>query len=237
MIEINHLHKSFKYIQVLNDINLSIKNNTTYAILGPNGSGKTTLIKSILGLIIPDKGKILFNGEDIRQNISYRNQIGYMPQIAKFPDNLNVESLIKMIEDIRGKKGDWKNLTEYFQLDKHLHKTMKSLSGGMKQKVNVILSLMFNPDVIIMDEPTAGLDPVSRVKFKELIKSYKQNKTILLCTHLLSEVEELADEIIFILDGKIFYKGTSKELIDTFQESSLEKSIAKLIETNTKSLF
>ncbi|GAB4447549.1 MAG: hypothetical protein OHK0036_01930 [Bacteroidia bacterium] len=232
MIEIIHLHKSFKHIQVLNDINLLLEKNKTYAILGPNGSGKTTLMKSILGLIIPDSGKILFNGENIKNNFLYRDQIGYLPQIAKFPDNLNIRSLIKMIEDIRGKKGNWEYLSDYFQLNAHIDKSMKSLSGGMKQKVNVILSLMFNPDVIIMDEPTVGLDPVSRVKFKELIKSYKQNRTIFFCTHLLSEVEELADEIIFILDGKIFYRGTPSELLLSYQESSLEKSIAKLIESN-----
>ncbi len=231
MVEIKNIEKSFGKLNVLKGINININKGQIIAILGPNGSGKTTLIKSILGLVIPQKGEILINGKNIKHNESYRKDIGYLSQIAKFPENLNVKELFKMIEDIRGEKGNTEVLIDFFAMQPHLNKPLRSLSGGTKQKVNVILSLMFNSELYIFDEPTVGLDPISRVKFKEWVKKEKQNgKTAILSTHLLSEVEELADEIIFILEGKIYYQGSPQELKIKYNEPTLERAIAKMLE-------
>ncbi len=231
MVKIQNIEKSFGKLSVLKGINLNIEKGKIVAVLGPNGSGKTTLIKSILGLVIPDKGEIFVNEKSIFHNCEYRNHIGYLPQIARFPENLNVNELLSMIEDLRKSKAEKEELFSLFEIHDFLNKPLRSLSGGTRQKVNVIISLMFSPDIYIFDEPTVGLDPISRVRFKEWVKQEKQNeKTALFVTHLLSEVDELADEIIFLMDGKIYYKGSPQELKSVQEENTLEKAIAKMLE-------
>lgn len=238
MVEVKNIQKSFGKLNVLQGVNVSIPTGKVIAILGPNGSGKTTLIKCILGLVIPDNGDIYIDGENIKNNWKYRNNIGYLPQIARFPENLTVIELFKMIQDLR-KNQSVKNNPEQtcshfvslFQIQSFLSKPLRSLSGGTRQKVNVILSLMFNPDLYIFDEPTVGLDPISCVRYKETVLKEKENgKTILLTTHILNEVEEMADEIIFLLEGKIYYQGSPKNLMTSKQENTLEKAIAKMLE-------
>ncbi len=229
MIRIENVEKSFRKLPVLKGVEVEMEKGKIYAFLGPNGSGKTTLLKSILGLVKPDKGAIYIAGQDIQKNWEYRRRIGYMPQIAHFPENLNVEELFRMIRDIREMKGDNEELVKYFQLEKHLKSPLKTLSGGMKQKVNAILALMFDPEILIFDEPSTGLDPVSHLKLKQLIlRERDRGKTILITTHILSEVGELADEIIFLLDGKIFFQGTTEELLASQEEKNLERAIAKI---------
>ncbi len=231
MVEVTNIEKSFGRLQVLKGINTQIEKGKIVAVLGPNGSGKTTLIKCILGLVIPDKGKIFVNGRDIKNDFNYRNDIGYLPQIARFPENLNVTELFEMIRDLRKSEGNSEELVSIFGITDFLNKPLRSLSGGTRQKVNVILSLMFNPLLYIFDEPTVGLDPISRVRFKEWVKKEKSlGKTALLVTHLLSEVDELSDELIFLLEGKIYYKGTPGELKESQKENTLEKAIARLLE-------
>jgi len=240
MVEVKNIEKSFSKLTVLKGVNVQIPKGKVIAILGPNGSGKTTLIKCILGLVIPDKGDILIGGENIKNNWKYRNNIGYLPQIARFPENLTVSELFKMIQDLRKNQNPknnpeqtCSNFVSLFQIQSFLNKPLRSLSGGTRQKVNVILALMFNPDLYIFDEPTVGLDPISCVRFKETVLKEKNNgKTILLTTHILSEVEEMSDEIIFLLEGKIYYQGSPKELMANKQENTLEKAIAKMLEEN-----
>lgn len=232
MITIENIEKSFGKLPVLKGINIRIGKGKIAAVLGPNGSGKTTLIKCILGLVVPDKGEISVNGRDVKKNYSYRNDIGYLPQIARFPENLNVKELLEMIQDLRKTKGEPGKLLSVFGINEFLNKPLRNLSGGTRQKVNVVLSLMFSPQIYIFDEPTVGLDPISRVRFKEWIKNEKRNgKTALLVTHLLSEVEELADEVIFLLEGNVYYKGSPQELKSAQAEDTLEKAIAKMLET------
>ena len=233
MIRIENIEKSFKKLQVLKGVNVEMEKGKIYAFLGPNGSGKTTLLKSILGLVRPDKGKIIIGEQDIHKQWEHRKKIGYMPQVASFPDNLNVQELFKMICDVRNMPAEYNELLRYFQLDDQLKSPLKTLSGGMKQKVNAILALMFDPEILIFDEPSVGLDPVSHLKLKQLIlEEREKGKTILITTHILSEVEELADEIIFLLDGKIFFQGPTKELLASQDEVALERAIAKI--TNRK---
>jgi Cu-processing system ATP-binding protein len=229
MIAIKNLQKSFGKLEVLKGVNVQMERGKIYAFLGPNGSGKTTLIKCILGLVHPDKGEITVAGENTRKGCAYKNHIGYMPQIARFPDNLDMMELFRMTKDIRKGNSNEEDYINYFDLDGARKKALKNLSGGMKQKVNAILALMFNPDILIFDEPSAGLDPVSHIKLKEqIVQERDKGKTILLTTHILSEVEELADEIIFLLDGKIYFQGTVSELLYAQDETRLDRAIASL---------
>ena len=230
MIQIEKLHKHFGKLVVLDDLDLEIKTGGIFAILGPNGSGKTTLIKSILGMVIPQKGDIRFLGESILQKWDYRNRINYLPQIANFPANLTVQELIRMVKNLRPKSAHETELIKVFGLEPFLNKKLGNLSGGTKQKVNLVLTFMFDSELIILDEPTTGLDPISLIHLKNLIRKEKEaGKTILITTHIMSFVEEMADQVVFLLDGKIYFKGTVDELKTATGQNDLEHAIAKII--------
>ena len=233
MINIEKIHKRFGKNEVLKGIDLDISKNGIFAILGPNGSGKTTLIKSILGMVIPDNGAIRINDVLIKKKSEYRDQIDYLPQIANFPANLTVKEIISMIKDLRNKPGNDKKLIELFQLEPFLTKKLGNLSGGTKQKVNIVLTLMFDSPIIILDEPTTGLDPIALLHLKDLILEEKQRgKTILMTSHIMSFVEEMADEIVFLLEGKVYFKGDIKALKVQTKETNFERAIANLLTTN-----
>jgi len=230
MIEIKSLNKKFGKLTVLDGLDLDIGKEGIFAILGPNGSGKTTLIKSILGMVIPDKGDIKLEEESVLGKWNYRNKINYLPQIANFPANLTVNELIEMVKNLRPKEAHDTDLIQLFDVQPFLDKKLGNLSGGTKQKVNIILTFMFESDLIILDEPTTGLDPISLIHLKEIIQKEKgKGKTILITTHIMSFVEEVADEIVFLLDGKIYFKGSSTALKEQTGQLDLEHAIAKLI--------
>jgi Cu-processing system ATP-binding protein len=231
MIIIDKLYKKFDKNQVLKGINLEIKPGGIIAVLGPNGSGKTTLIKSILGMVIPNSGSIKLNGKSIKNNWKYRNDIDYLPQIANFPGNLSVQELINMIKDLRsGKNTEDQRLIELFKLEAFLGKKLSNLSGGTKQKVNLVLTFMFDSPLVILDEPTSGLDPISHLRLKELIKAEKEKgKTILITSHIMSFVEEIADEIVFLLEGEIYFKGSIDQLKIKTQQPDFEHAIASIL--------
>jgi Cu-processing system ATP-binding protein len=233
MIRIENLHKKFGKLKVLDGVSFSASSNGVIAVLGPNGSGKTTILKSILGMVLPDQGEIYFEGKPVLGSWNYRNRIGYLPQIARFPDNLTVQELIDMIKNLRNITANEKELIKRFRLTDSLSKKLSNLSGGTKQKVNIVLTFMFDAPLLILDEPTAGLDPVSLIQLKELIKEERvKGKTLLITTHIMSLVEELSDEIIFLLEGKIYFQGTVEALQKQTQQSNLEYSIAKILEQN-----
>jgi len=230
MIEIKGLHKKFGKLTVLEDVNLSFEESGIHTILGPNGSGKTTLLKSILGMVIPDRGSIKFNGTEIIGTWEYRNSISYMPQIAHFPQNLKVYELLKMIKDLRQGAHDESEFISGFQLEPYLNKKLGHLSGGTGQKINVVLTFMFDSPLLILDEPTSGLDPVALIHLKDLIQIEKnKGKTILITTHIMSLVEEISDEIVFLLDGKIYFRGTVDELKSHTTSKDLENAIANVL--------
>jgi Cu-processing system ATP-binding protein len=230
MISIQNLQKSFTGNEVLKGIDLDFDRPGITAILGPNGSGKTTLIKCILGMVIPTKGAVNVNGQNVKGNWEYRSQIGYLPQIAQFPDNLTVGELIAMIRDIRGDGAAEGPLIELFELEPFLDKRLGKLSGGTKQKVNLVLALMYDSPILILDEPTSGLDPVALLHFKEFINAERQKgKTILITTHIMSLVEEIADEIVFLLEGNIYFRGRMQELNEKYGGENLEKAIAGIL--------
>ena len=204
MIQVTDLHKNFGKLEVLKGVGFSINRPGVFAVLGHNGSGKTTMLKTILGMVIPNSGELKVNDQTIYKSWEYRKDIAYLPQIARFPENLTVNELIKMILDIRNRKGREGELIERFGLEKFLDKKLSDLSGGTRQKVNIVLAFMFDANICIMDEPTAGLDPVALIELK----------------------------IIFLLDGKIHFQGTLKEMQKQTNEKDLEHAIAAMLVTN-----
>ncbi len=233
MVTIENLHKKFGKNEVLKGIDLTINDGGIFAVLGPNGSGKTTLIKSILGMVVPQQGNISINDATIKNNWQYRKDIDYLPQIANFPGNLTVKELIKMIKDLRDKPANDDELIAYFKLEDFLDKKLINLSGGTKQKVNLVLTFMFDSPLVILDEPTSGLDPISLIRLKDWIQKEKaKGKTILITSHIMSFVEEVSDDIIFILEGKIYFKGTVAELKQQTKQTSFEHAIATILTEN-----
>lgn len=233
MVTIENLHKKFGKNQVLSGVDLTIADGGIFAVLGPNGSGKTTLIKSVLGMVIPDKGTITVLNENIKKSSDYRHKIDYLPQIANFPSNLKVKELIKMIKDLRKPTSEDQRLIELFKLEPFLDKKLGNLSGGTKQKVNLVLTFMFDSPIVILDEPTSGLDPISLIRLKDLIKAEKaKGKTILITSHIMSFVEEISDEIVFILEGKIYFKGSIQKLKTKTNQPDFEHAIASILSNN-----
>lgn len=232
MIQVENLYKKFGKNEVLKGLDLNIDKGGIFAVLGPNGSGKTTLIKSILGMVVPNKGSIAVSGISIKKNWKYRQNIDYLPQIANFPGNLKVKELIRMIKDLRQMPSREEKLIGLFQLEPFLDKKLSTLSGGTKQKVNIVLTFMFDSPLLILDEPTTGLDPASLISLKELIQKEKaKGKTILITSHIMQFVAEVADEIVYLLEGKIYFKGSIEQLKTKTNQTDLEHAIAAIAST------
>ncbi len=239
MIALKNIEKKFGKFHVLKNISLDVQPGKITAIVGPNGSGKTTIIKSILGLVKPESGDILIDDKSIIGEHLYRKNIGYMPQSASFPENLTVREVIKMIADLRNEEINIEsNLIEILNLIPEMNKQIKNLSGGNKQKLSAYIALIFNPSIIILDEPTAGLDPVASSNLKQrILEECSNGKTIILTSHIMTEIEELSDNIIFLIDGKIVFDGEVKDLIESSGEHILEKAIANMMTENANGTY
>jgi Cu-processing system ATP-binding protein len=233
VIAVKNLHKSFGSLNVLDGLDIQALDQGIFAILGPNGSGKTTLIKCILGMVIPDKGSIQINGKEVLGEWAYRGSISYMPQIANFPPNLKVIELINMIKSLRPEAIHEEALIETFGLKDSLEKKLVNLSGGTKQKVNIVLTFMSDSPLIILDEPTTGLDPLALTSLKQLILQERdKGKTILITSHIMSFIEEMADEVVFLLEGNIFFNGTIDSLMKQTKARNLELAISTIIQNS-----
>lgn len=231
MISFNNIHKKFGKLQALKDVTLEVRSSKSYALIGPNGSGKTTLIKCLLGLVIPSSGEILFDGKSISNDWKYRQKIGYMPQIGRYPDNISIGQLIDMMKNIRPDHENFDDeLIDNFKLYKMYDKKMHSLSGGTRQKVSAALAFLFNAPVLILDEPTAGLDPLSAEILKEKILQEKsKGKLLLITSHILNDLDELTTDIIYMFEGMVHYNNTIESLKEETNEKRLGKAIATLI--------
>jgi Cu-processing system ATP-binding protein len=231
MIRIRGLRKQFGQAVVLRDIDLDVPAGRVTAILGPNGAGKTTLMKSCLWLVRPDAGEISINGVVLDGGADYRRDIGYMPQIPRYPENLSVREILAMVRDLRGEKGALDTeLIDVFGLEAQLDKPFRALSGGNRQRVSAAIAFMFRPQLLFLDEPTAGLDPVASSTLKDRIAREKADgRTIVLTSHIMSEVEELADVVIYLLDGRIDFERSVSELMDGTGEATLERAIARMM--------
>ena len=232
MIIASNVSKKFGKLVALDNVSLTCNKGECIALIGPNGSGKTTLIKSILGMVVCNSGFITFNGKNILHDWKYREHIGYMPQIGRYPDNMTIGQMLEMMKDIRNHKGSLldEDLIIQFKLNELLDKRMRTLSGGTRQKVSAALAFLFNPDVLILDEPTAGLDPVASEILKEkIIREKEKGKLILITSHILSELDDLVTQIIYMQDGSLKFHKTIEALrADTGQEK-LSKAIANVM--------
>ena len=233
MIIATSVSKKFGSLNALNDFSVTCNKGECIALIGPNGSGKTTFIKTILGMVVCDSGFITFNGSNINNNWQYRSRIGYMPQIGRYPENMTIGQVLDMMQDIRKTKQEQlpdEDLINRFELKSLLHKRMRTLSGGTKQKVSAALAFLFNPDVLILDEPTAGLDPVSSEILKEkIIQEKKNGKLILISSHILSELDDLVTQVIYMQDGTLCFHKTIEQLKADTGEEKLAKAIAHVM--------
>ncbi|HEX7121663.1 MAG TPA: ABC transporter ATP-binding protein [Gemmatimonadaceae bacterium] len=247
MIEIRGLSKRFGRLVVLRDLDLEIAPGRVTAIVGPNAAGKTTLIRTILGLTRPNGGMVRVAGEPVNGDPSYRALIGYMAQIARFPDNLTGRELLAMLADLRttpgtsapAPSGSWPShatqqrddeLLQAFGLERELDKPLRTLSGGTRQKVNAVMAFLFDPPILILDEPTAGLDPVATGILKDKIRRARDaGKTFILTSHIMSELEELADDVVFLVEGQVRFAGPVDTLKARTRQFSLERAVARLM--------
>ncbi|MCF3108984.1 ABC transporter ATP-binding protein [Niabella sp. CC-SYL272] len=235
MISIQNISKRFGRLQVLDNLNLHLERGACIALTGPNGCGKTTLIKSILGMVLPDKGSIVFNGRDIKNDTLYRQQIGYMPQIGRYPENMTIGQILDMIQHIRNcsEPADYE-LFHHFNIAGMLQKKMRTLSGGTTQKVSATLAFLFRPPVLILDEPTAGLDPVAAEILKRKITEAKHKGSLILITsHLLSELEDLVTQIIFMQEGKLLLHQDIAALKTSTGQNSIKAALVHLLKNGT----
>lgn len=231
MITLTNIEKRFRSLQVLRGISATLQSGSITAIIGPNGSGKTTLMKSIVGLVRPESGTIHVDDIVAIDNPSCRFNIGYMSQVARYPENLTPSDLITMVRTVRGGQSDIaEELIDEFQLADHLRKPMRTLSGGTRQKVGAVIALMFHPSTLLLDEPTAGLDPIVTERLKDRIRMIRNSgATVLITSHVLSEIQELADRIIYLHEGSIAYDGTVTELLESTGQTALGRSIATIM--------
>lgn len=237
MIEVKNLTKKFSKFTALDDLNLSFTNGKSIALIGPNGCGKTTLIKSILGLNVIETGDILVDGKSVKDDYLYRQDIGYMPQIGRYPENMSIGQTIKMIKDTRKISETHLDteLLENFELEKMYDKKMGTLSGGTTQKVSAVLAFMFDPKVIILDEPTAGLDPLaSEILKNKIIKEKNRGKLIIITSHLLSELDDIVSEIVFMNEGKIIVQQSVTDLMTERKSEKISESIISILKEMKK---
>jgi Cu-processing system ATP-binding protein len=202
------------------------------ALIGPNASGKTTFIKTILGMVIPDKGEILFDHKSIAGNCSYREHIGYMPQIGRYPENMRIQQVFDMISDLypNNTVSD-KELFETYKLQSIGQKFMRTLSGGTRQKVSAALAFMTNAPVLILDEPTAGLDPLSAEQLKQKILREKESgKLIIISSHVLSELEAFATDVLYLADGRVHTYRPIEQLLTETNSTTVSNAILHLMQ-------
>jgi Cu-processing system ATP-binding protein len=231
MITVENIKKKFGKLVVLNGIDLTLKKGECIALIGPNGCGKTTLMKIILGMVMADSGSILVNNESITKSELYKQHIGYMPQIGRYPQNMTIGQIIDMVKGIRNEKKPLdEELYKAYELNKLLDKKMSTLSGGTMQKVSAVLSFLFNPSILILDEPTAGLDPIAAEILKQkIIKEKGNGKLIIITSHLLSELDDMVSEIIFMQEGNIIFHQAVSALKESTQTAKISSAILQIL--------
>jgi len=231
MVVVDSLSKRFGRLQVLKDVSATFEAGKVTAVVGPNAAGKSTLMKSILGLVIPDGGTVTIDGMPTLGNPASRARVGYMPQEPRFPDNLRVSELFDFVQDLRGEHPSGLDaLIDEFELRLHLAKPLRVLSGGTRQKASAVLTFLFDPNVLLLDEPSAGLDPVASSRLKDRILDERDSgATVILTSHVMSELEELADEVLFLLEGTVRFRGTIQSIRDRTGENRLERAVAHLM--------
>ena len=231
-LELDSLTKEFGDFTAVNHMNLTMTNGV-YGLLGVNGAGKTTLMRMLCTLLKPTSGTIRCNGEDIfRMDSEYRKLLGYLPQEFGFYPEFTVEDYLLYIAALKGirhvvAKKRVKELIAKVGLRDAAHKKMKKLSGGMKRRAGIAQAMLNNPKILILDEPTAGLDPNERIRFRNLISELSEDRLVLLSTHIVSDIEYIANEILLMKDGELMHTGTTDEIIASMPETVWECLVEK----------
>ena len=231
-IQITAVTKRFGRARVLDDVDAAVAPGRVTALIGPNAAGKSTLLKCVLGLVRPDAGAITLAGVPVTSDPAYRAAIGYMPQRAPFPDNLSGDEVIALLRRVRGPAAPLDfELIDRFGLAAELSKRVHALSGGTRQKLNAVAAYLFRPSLVILDEPSAGLDPVANGVLKRKIhEAASHGVTHVIASHVLSELEELADDVLFLIDGRVRYAGSLEQLRAFTGERRLERAVGILME-------
>lgn len=231
MIAAHGVAKHFGRRTVLHDLDATVATGRVTALVGPNGAGKTTFLKLLLGLARPDAGTISIAGRQLDGSPSYRAAIGYMPQMARFPSHVSGKELLDTLASLRPDPvmPDL-SLADAFELDGEFARPLGALSGGTRQKVNAVLAFAFKPELLILDEPTAGLDPLAaRVLKDRILAERKAGRTVLVTSHVLPELEEFADDVLFLADGSAQWQGPARELKIVTGQHTLERAVAHLL--------
>ncbi|EOU1761237.1 ATP-binding cassette domain-containing protein [Clostridium perfringens] len=230
MLVVNNVSKKYGSFYALKDINLEF-NNGVYALLAPNGAGKTTLIKLLTTLIFPTSGEILYKGTDIVSlDGEYRDIIGYLPQAFGYYRNYTPRKFLLYLAALKGiKKEDAvekvKEVLKVVSLENVENKKMKGFSGGMIQRVGIAQALLNDPKILILDEPTAGLDPKERVRFRNLLSDLSRDRIVIISTHIVSDIEFISNEVIMIKDHKVLYKDSIENICSTLDGMVYETSM------------
>lgn len=226
-LELDDLTKVFGDFTAVNHISLTMTNGV-YGLLGVNGAGKTTFMRMLCTLLKPTSGTICCNGKDIfKMDSEYRKLLGYLPQEFGFYPEFSVQDYLLYIAALKGippaaAKKRVKELIAKVGLSRAAHKKIKKLSGGMKRRAGIAQAMLNNPKILILDEPTAGLDPNERIRFRNLISELSEERLVLLSTHIVSDLEYIANEIWLMKDGELMHKGTADEIISSMPESVWE---------------
>lgn len=231
MILVKNISKRYGKLNVLQSFSLDLTEGKVICVIGPNGSGKTTFIKCLLGMVVPDAGEIFIENELIIGSNKYRRKLGYMPQIGRYPANMTIGQVIDLMIEVRNENLQLdKELIDAFKLIDMFQKRMHTLSGGTTQKVSAALAFLFHPPILVLDEPTAGLDPIAAEVLKaKILKTKQEGKLVIVSSHILSEIDEIADEIVYMQDGKVLFHKTLNLIKEEAGELKLGKAIAKLI--------
>ncbi|MBL0136619.1 MAG: ABC transporter ATP-binding protein [Chitinophagaceae bacterium] len=233
MIIATNVTKKFGKLTALNNVSVTCNRGQSISLIGPNGSGKTTFIKCLLGMVVPDSGFITFNQQNISHDWQYRQHIGYMPQTGRYPENMTIAQIFDMMKDIRKKTNPVldEELVKLFELENISSKRMRTLSGGTRQKVSAALAFLFSPDVLILDEPTAGLDPVATEILKDKIRKEKaKGKLLFITSHILSDLEDIITEVIYMQDGDLRFHKSLAQLQEDTGEMRLSRAIAQVMQ-------
>jgi ABC-type multidrug transport system ATPase subunit len=231
MLSVNNVSKSYGKFVVLKDINLEFTNGI-YGLLAPNGAGKTTLIKILATLLFPTQGEVLYEGKDIiKMDEDYRDVLGYLPQDFGYYKNYSPKKYLLYLAALKGveqkiAKNKVPELLKIVGLEDVEDKKMKKFSGGMIQRVGIAQAMLNDPKILILDEPTAGLDPKERVRFRNLISELARDRIVILSTHIVSDLESVANEIILIKDGTIAYKDSIESICKILENRVYETEVA-----------
>lgn len=234
-LDINNVSYNFNHVKALDSISLNLEPGI-YGLIGPNGAGKTTLLRLISNILKVQEGAIYYNGESIgKLNKNYRKIVGLMPQSQKGYDQYSGFSFLHYMALLKGLSKKDANqqidfLVKQVSLEDSIQRKIQTYSGGMRQRLMFAQSILGNPKIVILDEPTAGLDPYERIKLRNYVSEIASDKIVILATHVMQDVESIADKLILINNGKIVFVGSNQSLLDTLKQQVYEVIVPNITE-------